>query len=295
MSGRMLLRFHVSSDVARETEIAEWLKAGAIVLGDVIEIATVESFPGDDGPVDVGCCFGIKRHSRRILDGYLATGKRVLMFDKPLVRSLSSAGRSYIRVGIDGPTPAKYLGRVRRPPDRWERLGIYGLPRQRPGKRGQIIFAGSSQKYFTFHGLGDVNAYACQVFRVCRDEVPGHPLTYRPKPSFSGFTEIAGTKLSLPPETISQALAGAHLLITHGSSAAMDAVFGGVPAIALGPCAASPICGDNLENLQDPFFPTDEAIFNFGCNLAYCQWTKQELISGEAWTFLRNELAATAC
>lgn len=290
----MLIRFHASDGKDRENGIASALAKGAKDFGDNVQTVPNSQFKQPDPSVDVACCFGVKGSSRAILEGYLALGKRVLMFDKALIRTGSTSPSDHFRVGLDESTPAKYQMRLLRTWERWERLRIDLHPLRPVELRGHIVFAGSSQKYCDFNDLGDANEYARAVLAGCHTRAPKRPLVYRPKPSFNDFIEIPGALLSRPPETMLDVLASAHVVITHGSSAAIDAVINGVPAVALSRCAASPVTASRVEDVKLAPFPSDEARFHWACNLAWCQWTLAEFASGEAWEFLRGEIAATA-
>ncbi|OFX02444.1 MAG: hypothetical protein A3E78_11000 [Alphaproteobacteria bacterium RIFCSPHIGHO2_12_FULL_63_12] len=294
------IRFYVSIDSSgqmkeRVLSVAKSLRDGARAFGDEVKFVHNGDFstPGED--VDVACCWGIIGNSSEIVSAYLTAGKRVLMFDKALIRRLGNERQGHFRVGIDGPSPIKYLMRTQKSWERWESHRIEMKPRQMLEKRGTIVFCGSSQKYCDFYGLGDANDYAEGLFNQVRDKLCKADLIYRPKPSWPGFRQIQGTKHSGPTQNLLQLLKSAHVLITHGSAAAIEAIVSGVPAITLGPCAAHPVAGHSIaENIMDPFFVSDEARWQWACQLAWCQFTADELRSGEAWQFLKGELEATA-
>lgn len=294
----MLIRFYTSVGADRTPKervfrLAEAMKDGAKAFGDTVEILHNADFAGPAPEVDVACCWGIVGNARAIVDAYTATGKRVLQFDKALIRRLGGE-RGYLRVGLDGPSPVKYLMRAPRAFDRWEAHRIELKPRQPREGRPVIAFAGSSQKNCTFFGLGDANDYAEMVLGRCRDIFKKAELVYRPKPTWSGFRALPMARLSRPPEELAELLQAANVLITHNSSAAIEAVVLGVPAITLGPCAAQFVSAKSVDDIRDPYFPSDHARFQWACNLAYCQWTTEEMASGEAWAFLRTEIQHTS-
>ena len=310
----MRIRFYVSHGPGREIKDRVWNIASALddaarLFGDEFETVHNALFDGPAEGVDVACTWGVVGNAKAIIAGYTASGKRALMFDKALIRRLGNERQGHFRVGIDGPAPLKYLMRTLRSWERWEAQRVAVKPRQivpSSAGRAAILFAGSSQKYCDFYGLGDANDYAESVFDRIREITKKTPLVYRPKPSWPGAREIAGTKLSGQPQpdgtagrTLLRELKATGVLITHGSAAAVEAIVSGVPVIALGPCAASPVAiqaldDAGLQNLESLYFPSDAARFHWLCNLAWCQWTEAELRSGEAWAFLRGELAATS-
>lgn len=296
----MKLRFYASVGLDgitikdRVKVVAEALKVGAKNLGDEVEIVHNGEYSTPAEDVDVACCWGIMGNAKDIVSGYRDAGKRVLMFDKAMIRRLGNDRQGHYRVGMDGPSPLKYLMRTFKSWERWEEHRIDLRPRQIDRLKGSILFAGSSQKYCDFYNLGNANDYAESVFNRAREVRRKTRLVYRPKPSWPGFREIAGTTLSGSDESLMQALSKADLLITHGSAAAFEAIVSGIPAITLGPGVTRPVSSDKVEDINDPPFPSVDARFHYCCQVAWAQWTAEELASGEAWSFLREELRATA-
>lgn len=73
-----------------------------------------------------------------------------------------------------------------------------------------------------------------------------------------------------------------HVLITFNSITAVESVLYGIPAIALGQNAASPVCSFSLDDIENPFFPDKklkEAWFN---GLLSHQFSKEEMKNGLA-------------
>lgn len=285
----MRIRFYAAEDKT-EASIAHALRDGAGRHGDRVEVVPAK-LAGFDPDVDVACIFGLKGKSRQIVDAYREGGRIALLFDKWLIRYPKISYRVCINAGH----PLLYMQREPRPSDRLDRLGILLSMERRGGRR--IVFAGGSQKYCDWHGLGDANEYAERVFSDIRDALPdrhGFELVYRPKPSWGGARAIVGTRLSTRDEMIGKVIADAYVLVTHGSSAAIDAIFHGVPAVTLGTCAATPMSGRTAADAANPVFPKRHALQKWAYALAYCQWTVNEFRSGEAWAFLRREIAAVS-
>ena len=69
-------------------------------------------------------------------------------------------------------------------------------------------------------------------------------------------------------------------IVTEHSQVAIDAMVEGIPAIMLSPVRAN---GD-LKQIEDPPYNTD-----FFSRLANCQWTLDEMLSGECWAALQRE------
>jgi len=81
---------------------------------------------------------------------------------------------------------------------------------------------------------------------------------------------------------------GVYATVCLNSIAALESVLYGIPAFVSVPCAASPLANNNLENLQNPFFP-DKHIIEKQChNIAYGQFTVDEIANGDAWQIIKR-------
>lgn len=277
----MRMQFFVAAK-DRNWELAEAVQAGARVHGDEVVIADQREVVTLPEGFDAGACLGVKRAAKRLLAAHVEAGRHFALFDKGYMRR-----ESFVRVSIDAWQPLAYFQRAR-PSDRFDRLGI----RLQPRKRGRhIVFAGSSQKYANFHGLGDATAYAEGVIATVRERTD-RPIVYRPKPSWAAnhadeCAPIEGTIYAGPEKPLAHWLEGAHALVTHGSNAALDALAAGVPVIVLGESIARPMSA-SMEQIEEPYFPGDAERLQFFSDAAYAQWTLEELRSGEAWADLRT-------
>lgn len=90
-------------------------------------------------------------------------------------------------------------------------------------------------------------------------------------------------------DTIWEALADdVYCVVTYNSIAAVEALIAGKPIFALGPNAAHHFAKNNLAEIENPLIPDDDEVRRFFCHLAYCQFTKAEMLNGAAWSMLRS-------
>lgn len=75
---------------------------------------------------------------------------------------------------------------------------------------------------------------------------------------------------------------GVYATVAFNSIAALESVLYGIPAFVSVPCAATPLALTDLAKLDTPFFPSDDLIYRQACNLAYGQFTLEEIESGLA-------------
>lgn len=72
-------------------------------------------------------------------------------------------------------------------------------------------------------------------------------------------------------------------LVTFNSVAAIESVFHGIPAFTLAPAnAASPVCLQDLSQIENPYYADTDKLYAWGCHLAYGQFHINELKDGSA-------------
>ncbi len=227
-------------------------------------------------------CFKIYRTVKRL-------DIPVIMMDQGYTRSSSTTTVlpwEYCKISFGDYQPTKGLMDINRPGDRLDRLGIEVQPWREKDASGHILICGSSSKYNRFYGLDYPTLWAKMVVDKIR-RFTDRPIVYRPKPSWKDSQEIKGTIWSGANEGITQALKGAHAMVTHGSSACFDAAIMGIPSIILGDGVAKPISSTRIDDIKKPKLSGDR--LQWLANLAYCQWTLDEIRSGEAWLHLKSE------
>lgn len=266
-----------------------------------IDTCHVDDFKKVPKHSDIAAFVGIRGRTREIVDAYRDLGKRVIVFDKGVIRFRNIS--SHRRVNLDGGTCLAYLNRVKiRPADRWKSLNISLAPMQHGEPGAPIIYANNSQKVHDYWGLGSAEELAEDTVRKLMHMAPKRKIVFSPKPRALDFREIEGAILSLKPNTIEDALAGkipgvdgkrAHCLVTHTSSCSINALIAGVPVVVLSPNPAKSVAGKYIEQALQPPLPTDEERLRLLQNLAWCQWTAAEFRNGEMWRFLKREIAAT--
>lgn len=89
--------------------------------------------------------------------------------------------------------------------------------------------------------------------------------------------------------TLGDDLAGAWALVTHASSAAVEALLAGVPVFMTGDGAANEF-SLGLEAIEAPWRPDGRE--EWAGRLAASQWTLEEMRAGTAWRALTEEIAA---
>lgn len=81
---------------------------------------------------------------------------------------------------------------------------------------------------------------------------------------------------------------GVYATVAFNSIAAVESVFYGIPAFVTVPCAATPLASTDLSQLSSPYRPSDELIYKQACNLAYGQFTIEEIEKGYAFKLIEK-------
>ena len=244
--------------------VANAMAEGIVKCGD-------NAFTADSSsvfkPADVGLMYGWK-HSAQI--------KRYPNF---MYADLAYWSRdTHYRFSVNGWSPDKYV-RGGHDKSRFEKLGLTIDPWKDHGS--QIIVVGSSRKAAVEHGFGYMKweRDTCNALR-CR----GLKIEYRPKPSDKEKTSIHGVGYDLG--STKDSLFRAKAIVTHHSNMAIDALLAGVPVhCETGAAAAFSV---PLDSIGEP--ERLEGREQFLYDVAWLQWSLEEMRSGEAWSHLKTLL-----
>lgn len=249
-----------------------------------------------------GCCDVEVHDESRVRAGYDL--HMVISVGAPhLVRELEVRGEPYLlwdkgynrdfpewwRVSYNAHQPVEYLARARHLTDRMNEQGWFDRvePWREAGPDGHVLLAGASPNYHAFMGLPDPTVYAQQIVNRLLDFTQRR-IVYRPKPQWRDAQPVAGAEFShhrykVKGHRIRTDLSRCHVMVTHGSSACLEALLAGVPTICLGRAAVLSISSSRLEDVRWPRIPMESERLQFLANLAYCQWSLSEIASGYAW------------
>lgn len=184
-------------------------------------------------------------------------------------------GESY-RLSVDGWSPHNYV-KAGLPADRLAGMGQVVMPWNESGR--DIIIAGSSRKSAVEHGFKymEWETKAAQELQGC-----GYPVLYRPKPKDEEGKPIAGIGYDTRP--IEDALQTARAVVTHHSNAAVSALMAGVPVH----CVTGAAAAFSVPLADIAKAPRLEGREQFLADVAWLQWSIDEMRSGQAWRHLKE-------
>lgn len=243
-------------------------KGGSVIRG---EHAAVGRLPNDIIPI-VGCTPPF----RPMIEQWQRTGRDWIYWDRGYFRRVFA---TWLPRGADGGYYRWHLNAFQMtkiddvPDDRWRALlpgnSVDGRRLElRPWRKGgsHILFAeAGGTDYADLHCSRDWGKQTVEQLR----QLTGRKIVVRDKES------------KIP---LSEELADAHALVTHGSIAAVEAVIMGCPVFVHPSSAAALVGQTDLANIEFPIYPDRERWLH---SLAYCQFNEAELVDGTLWRLLR--------
>jgi hypothetical protein len=167
---------------------------------------------------------------------------------------------------------------IKRPADRWQALK---LPIENWKKGGsKIIIAAPDEKPCKFYGI-DKDTWIAETIATLKQYTDREIIV----------RDRAKSRLQrIEHNTLKQALDDdVYALITYNSVAATESVLYGIPAFTLAPTnAASPVCSQDLSQIETPYYPEMDEVFEWACHLAYGQFHINEFKNGTAKRMLEE-------
>lgn len=167
---------------------------------------------------------------------------------------------------------------IPRPDDRWKRFNKKFNPWKKQGRA--IMIAKPDEKPCKFYGI-DLEKWV----EGAKEEIK----KYTDRPII--VRERAPKRIDrIQTDTLQQALDNdIFALVTFNSVAAVESIFHGIPAFTLAPAnAASPVCLQDLSQIESPYYPDHDKLYAWACHLSYGQFHTDELKSGLALKYLKE-------
>ncbi len=177
-----------------------------------------------------------------------------------------------VAIGWDGFNGQAEFYKKNADDSRWKKHG-FELPEWRQIDDGYILVCGEFR---------DARSW----YNKLKVDLAGEDVRFRPHPFVSdlhGWPQAPGKK----QDDIETALAGAKVCLTWDSIAGCDAALAGVPSVTYGEKSmAWDVSKPTYQSwLNDPQMPDREQWCN---EIAYCQWSHQEIEDGDFWEHLKQ-------
>jgi len=163
------------------------------------------------------------------------------------------------------------------PGDRWAKVGAKLRP-WHANEDGHILIAHQHTSAFDGH---DRQPWYHETIRRL-SEITERPLILRPHPRDKKREALPGGCL-VSNRSFRQDVEGAWAVVTYDSNIAVDCLLYGIPVFTGAKTMADPIACHDLEKIEDPPTPDRQQWVH---DLAYAQWTVNELRAGLPWIHL---------
>lgn len=175
------------------------------------------------------------------------------------------------------PNDLQHNNLIRRPEDRWRRLGIKMLSWRRQGRC--VLLALPDDKPCKFYGIDRQQWINDTVTKL--KTLTDRPIVIR---------ERAARRQDRQDDSFVKALDNdVFAVVTYNSIAAVESIIHGIPAFVLAPThAASPVASKDICQIDSPFYPDDDLRYQWACHLAYGQFHSSELANGAAINLLKQ-------
>lgn len=167
---------------------------------------------------------------------------------------------------------------ISRPDDRLKKLDLHFHSFKKGGRN--ILIAKPDEKPMKFYGL-DLDQWVEDTITEIK-KYTDRPIIIRDR--VKSRTERVVNK------SLKEALGDdVFALVTYNSNAATEAIMYGYPAFTLAPVhAASPVALQDLSQIETPYYPDKDKVYQWASHLAYCQFHVDELKNGSAWRILNE-------
>jgi hypothetical protein len=167
---------------------------------------------------------------------------------------------------------------ISRPDDRFKKFNKKFNPWKKSGRN--ILIAAPDEKPCKFYGV-DKETWVQNTIDTIK-QYTDRPIIVR---------ERAKQRIDrIVNNTLQQALDDdVFALVTFNSVAAIESIFHGIPAFTLAPAnAAMPVSLQDLSQINEPYYPSSDKLYAWGCHLAYGQFHVTEMKDGSAWRILKE-------
>lgn len=263
-------------------DLAVAFARGCERYGVACDVRSSENYDGVR-PCDVVWLYGL-HYTRGIFNAYKGHALRVTG-DLGYWRERAAAlplDRRPIRIAIDADQPDAHLHLRWHPGDRFNALGLSVHPVVSRGEPVLVTGHSPEQAHLNGFAYGQWEADAVTRLRKATDR----PIVLRSKPGCSAIYAI-GTKRCMDVE-IATAIRKSWAVVCKSGNVGADAILHGVPVFAeAGPGAFYYRAPLGYVDFVEPL--SHSARFAALSDIAYWQWTEEEIDRGELWRHLQYE------
>jgi hypothetical protein len=234
-------------------------------------------------PADVAVVFGVFKRKVQsswprgeVIAKHKEAGSTLVILETGYINR-GAEWHNHFSAGLNGLNGRADFKNKNSPADRFQKLGVEVKPWKSSGEHivlcGQVPWDAS---------VDHVEIYPWLLGVVAKlQELTTRKIVFRPHP-LAPVAPINGTEYS--KRTLQEDLVNAHACVTFNSNSAVEAALSGVPVFAFDEGSmALPVANRVLSDIENPKTPDRTQWLN---DLAYTQWTPDEMRNGETWAHL---------
>lgn len=196
-----------------------------------------------------------------------------------------AGGTGYLKVAVNHWHPTDYFQKFKHLSDRVSKFKLSVKPMNTNGSH--IILAGIGPKSAVLYDIKhqEWDEHAVKELKKHTDR----KIIYRAKPnSAHTFKKLSGTEWSEPTSPLGKLITNAWAIVTHHSNVAIDGIMNGVPCF-VNDGVSSAVGLTDLSKIETPRIIKLQEQQQFLADLAYTQWTYDEIASGKTWKHFETE------
>jgi len=269
-----MVRVYLSGDPVHDRALESFFE------GIPIEKEFVEGF--DYEPAEVAVIFGVHKSKIRkswprgkVFRQQREKNLDVVVLETGYVNRGDGENHHYA-AGLNGLNGRADFRNKNMGPERWDMLNI----QLKPYSRGEKVILCAQVPWDASVDNHDHKEWVLNT-AVRLKSVTKRPVVFRPHPRAT-LPKIDFCEYSLKP--LSEDLKTAHCVVTYNSNSAVEALIEGKPVFAFDEGSmAWELANKNLNDIEDPQYPNRQ---QWARNLAFCQWTLEEMREGLTWRHL---------
>jgi hypothetical protein len=235
---------------------------------------------------DAVAFYGMSVPHIKAWEDYRKAGKPVVICDLGYFgEDRGASGRGHLKVAVNHWHPTEYFQKFKHRNDRFAPFKLPVLPMRKGGSH--ILLAGIGPKSSVLYGIKHQSWDEAAVAEIRKHTK--RQIVYRCKPNHAHtFHKIPGTEWSEPTTPLGKLITDAWAIVTHHSNVGIDGMMKGVPCFANDGVPTAAGLRD-LSQIENPRILKPVEQQQFLADLAYTQWTREEIEAGKAWKHLESE------
>lgn len=230
--------------------------------------------------------YGMSVPHIKALKEYRSQNKPVVVVDLGYFgHDRGAGGTGYLKVAVNHWHPTEYFQKFKHLSDRVSKFKLSIKPMSNTGSH--ILLVGIGPKSAVLYDIKhqEWDEHAVKEIRKHTDR----KIVYRAKPSSAHtFKKLPGTEWSEPTLPLGKLIAEARTIVTHHSNVAVDGIINGKPCFVND--GVSSVMGlTDLSKIETPRSFTTQEQHQFLSDIAYTQWTYDEIASGKTWKHFETE------